>query len=134
MSSDSYPVIPRMYLPTPGHCFKCGSNERDCIDLGFNAEYYGAVLLCIECGHELVNVDELEFVDKNTLRGLEDDSNTLSIVQAAIREAVEDHGNAVESANSAFVNRLVVFVADDRYADRVSVEKLAPTIEDGILQ
>ena len=43
-------------LPAPGKCGVCGSVERDCIDFGLDVDYYGAVLLCVECISEAHSV------------------------------------------------------------------------------
>lgn len=69
--NDAFPVIQSYRLPTPGKCYKCGSDQRDCIDLGYDAEYYGAVLLCIACARSLSDVSELGFRTEASVKELE---------------------------------------------------------------
>ena len=35
--------------PAPGKCIVCGSVERVVVDFGANAEFYGAILICVAC-------------------------------------------------------------------------------------
>ncbi len=100
MTNDAFPVIPSFRLPTPGKCYKCGSDQRDCIDLGYDAEYYGAVLLCLQCAHSLVDVPELEFVTKQSVADLEFDIAKLRKSEAKL-----------SSARAALVNGILASVA-----------------------
>jgi len=64
MSSDRYKIIQRQFLPLPGVCAICGSNQRDCVDFGIEMDYVGAFMLCTECVMEVVNVDEIGLMRK----------------------------------------------------------------------
>jgi len=78
MPSDAFPVIKAQFLPMPGTCAKCGSSQRDCIDLLIDHDYYGAVMLCILCAKELVNVDELGFMFKSEAETIKKQNDALS--------------------------------------------------------
>lgn len=110
MSSDSFPVIPAGLLPTPGTCSKCGSNLRDCIDLGINVDYYGAVLLCVSCAGEFVNVDQLNLVTKHKFdeikyqydklsHGFNDLNNALTGLRDGLLRDIDAFDSAVRGAS-----------------------------------
>lgn len=47
-------------LVTPGKCAACGSVERPVVDFGLDIDFYGAVLLCVQCvgeAHEAFNIN-----------------------------------------------------------------------------
>ena len=37
------------YLPAPALCLCCGSTGKDSIDTGKTEDYYGRVLICVDC-------------------------------------------------------------------------------------
>lgn len=65
MPSDAFRLVPVGLLPTPGTCCKCGSNLRPAIDFGITVEYFGAVLICVECIMDIVNVEELDLMHRS---------------------------------------------------------------------
>lgn len=38
--------------PAPGHCAVCGSVSKPVVDFDMTVDYYGAVLLCVDCIRE----------------------------------------------------------------------------------
>lgn len=59
MPSDTFKFVPAGLAPAPGTCMICGSNQRDFIDWGREAEYYGAILFCVDCVKDITNVEQL---------------------------------------------------------------------------
>ena len=100
--NDSYPVIKAGLLPIPGKCFKCGSDQRDCIDLGYDAEYYGAMLLCLACAHSLSDVPELGFVTADSVREMETELARLKRLEAKLGKAKVALNSGILSAIDSF--------------------------------
>lgn len=49
----------------PGKCAVCGTVERPVVDFGMTLDYYGAVLLCVECVTSAYNTVQLVMGDES---------------------------------------------------------------------
>lgn len=49
----------------PGKCAVCGTVERPVVDFGMTLDYYGAVLLCVECLTSAYNTVQLVMGDES---------------------------------------------------------------------
>lgn len=46
--------------PAPGHCAVCGSVSKPVVDFDMTVDYYGAILLCVDCVREaFINLGNL---------------------------------------------------------------------------
>lgn len=90
MPSEAFPVVKAQVLPMPGSCAKCGSSQRDCIDLLIDHDYYGAVLLCVLCARELVHVEQLGFMFKEEATMLIAQNSVLSDRDTTLSNARND--------------------------------------------
>lgn len=50
--NSKFRIVAAGNLPAPGKCSVCGSVERDAVDFGLDIEFYGRVLICVECVHD----------------------------------------------------------------------------------
>lgn len=84
MSSDTFRILHTGgVVPIPGTCCICGFDRRDFVDWGLNIEYYGAVLICVECINNLGQLEELDFA---TRQELNDARATIRNLMQTIRE------------------------------------------------
>lgn len=94
MPSDTFKYIPVERLPMPGTCCICGSNQRGCIDFGITVEYFGAVLICVECIQDITNVEELALVSEAAVfdwkMRVGSANHQIAILKAASKEIKDD--------------------------------------------
>lgn len=83
-SSEPYFLIPAQYLPNPGTCRTCGSNQRDCVDFGITIDFEGAILICVSCIQQLKYIEELDLIDRKTVDNVIEANRKLMVQQAAL--------------------------------------------------
>jgi len=58
-------VVKGNELPLPGKCWCCGACDRDCVHWGYDEDFVGVVMLCVNCVLEAAsNFRRDEQVDK----------------------------------------------------------------------
>lgn len=93
MPSDTFKYVQAGQAASPGTCAICGFDRRDFIDFGITAEYYGAILVCVECIGELSNVEQLDFVRRSDYDAVTALNNSLTGTireYEGLRQGLED--------------------------------------------
>jgi transcription elongation factor Elf1 len=106
MTSDRYVLIAKQYLPHPGTCAICGSNQRDCVDFRIDIDYMGAFLLCTECVGEVVNVDELHLMRKADAVTLMEENDLMRRQLNQAVDAMEDMQSGLVATVDTYVHRI----------------------------
>lgn len=83
-SSEPFSLIPVGFLPNPGICRICGSNQRACVDFGLTFDFEGAVLICVSCFQQVKYIDELGFIDRKTVESVIEANRQLMLKQTAL--------------------------------------------------
>lgn len=112
MSSDRYKVIQREFLPMPGVCAICGSNQRDCVDFNINVDYVGAFLICLECMVEVVNIDELDLMRRIDHVKTAESNAKLSKQLEKVWTLMEEFQNGVVANVDDYRRRIVNVIPD----------------------
>ena len=110
--SDTFHVIPAGLLPNPGTCSVCGSNQRDCLDWGITVEYFGAVLICVECCHDLTTVPELNFVSGQAVGEMLAENLRLTAREKEMESAIRELRASLVAVADGFHHRIVNSVPD----------------------
>jgi hypothetical protein len=113
MTSDRFSVIERQFLPFPGTCAICGSNQRDCVDFGINKDYEGAFLMCLECAREMSNVDELDLIRREEVVHLMEDNDIKNRQMAMAVDAMEDMQRGLVASVDTYISRVRSLTPDD---------------------
>lgn len=110
LSMSRFVFVERQYLPFPGTCIICGSNQRDCIDFGANIEYHGALLMCISCVKAMIDqIPQLEVVRKEEADKIASERDRLGFqhhllmdgfkeLKHGVVAAIDDYGTAIGHA------------------------------------
>lgn len=117
--------IPGQHLPAPGYCISCGNNGVDCIDSGSSKDFYGALLLCLDCFRDgALRISELDLFDKtlhnNMIAELEEKIEWRKSFEPTIAKLELDLDTAMRGARRGFSQR---YVADN------SFDEIQPRIE-----
>lgn len=112
MTSDRYKVIPRQFLPIPGVCAICGSNQRDCVDFGINIEYVGAFLVCTECMQEVVNIDELDLMKRIDHTKTEEENLKLRAQLDKVWETMREFQDGVVASVDHYRHNIINVIPD----------------------
>lgn len=95
--------------PAPGNCCCCGSVERATVDFGLDIEFYGRVLVCVECLREAV-----------TLTSMDTDPETLRAASLAEKKSVDtEKVNEFLSLTNDLAGRLIHLLPDSYFNDLV---------------
>lgn len=113
MTSDRFKVIERQFLPYPGTCIVCGTNQRDMIDIGVDRDYEGAFLICIECAREFANVDELDLIRREEVVHLMEENDTMRLQMAMSVDAMEDMQRGLVASVDTYISRIRSLAPDD---------------------
>jgi hypothetical protein len=111
-TSDTFHVIPVGLLPNPGTCSICGSNQRDCLDWGITVEYFGAILICVECVRDLVNVPELGLMHESEVSAMMEDNLRLTARDREMESVRRDLRAALAAVADGFDHRIIKSVPD----------------------
>jgi|SRR5947209_6845356 len=100
------------FLPAPGHCLSCGNNGVDCIGSGSSKDFYGALLLCLECFRDgALRISELDLFDKtahnNITAELEEKIEWRNSLEPTINKLESDISRAVYNARHGFNQRYI---------------------------
>ena len=120
MTSEPYTLILAGLLPLPGHCVVCGSNQRDCVDIGFTAEYFGAVLICTDCIKPLAQIPELGFRLQSDVEYILAANELLSKRDAAMTRIREDLRRALVAVADSVDERIIAADVDTVFGTEVS--------------
>lgn len=93
MPSDTFKFVEAQHAPHPGRCIICGFDRRDFVDIQRDAEYYGAILICVECIQELTNVEQLPWVQRADFETQQQINRSLRqtvLEYEALRRTLED--------------------------------------------
>lgn len=118
MPSDTFRYIPVGQAPIPGTCSVCGFDLRGMIDFGITVEYFGAVLVCVECIKELANCEEAGLMLVSDADSLRKENTFLAIRDMHINTARESLKDGLVAVVDSF-NRTV----DDLDSSNVSLIK-----------
>jgi hypothetical protein len=110
--SDTFKVIPVGLLPNPGTCSICGSNQRDCLDWGITVEYFGAVLVCVECCRDLTTVPELNFVSGQAVGEMLAENLRLTAREKEMESAIRELHASLAAVADGFSHRVLNSVPD----------------------
>lgn len=116
MPSDTFKYVQAGMAASPGTCAICGFDRRDFIDFGITAEYYGAILVCVECIADLSNVEQLDFVRRS-------DYNMVAALNNSLTNTIKEY----EGLRQGLEDGLVRVSRDFTLAfDNVGVHSVAP--------
>jgi len=113
MTSDRFRIIERQFLPFPGTCAICGTDQRDMIDFGITKEYDGAFLMCLECGREMANVDELDLIRREEVVTLMEENDIMKRQMAMAVDAMEDMQRGLVASVDTYIGRVRSLNPDD---------------------
>lgn len=105
------------FLPAPGHCLSCGSTGVDCIDSGVSKDFYGALLLCLDCFRDgALKIPQLELFDEtlhnNMVAELEEKLEWRENLEPTIAKLELDLDTALRGARRGFRQR---YIADSTF-------------------
>lgn len=127
MTSDRFRVIERQFLPHPGTCAICGTNQRDMIDFGVDRDYTGVFLMCLECAREMVNVDELNLIRYEDVARLMDENNVMKRQMAVAVIAMEDMQHGLVASVDTYIGRVRSLTPEFVVDTEVSAEDEPPS-------
>lgn len=104
--------IPGNMLPTPGYCLVCGADKIDCVDSGISKQFYGALLICINCFRDgALRILELDLFDRtlhaNMIAELEEKIEWRKSFEPTVAKLEADISSALDRARHGFNQRYI---------------------------
>lgn len=88
----------------PGNCTVCGAVDRPVVDFNFDLDFYGAIVICVECMKAAAEI--LGMVDRESLDRAELVQRAHSDQIMAAKELTDEYYNRIADLLGEFTDRL----------------------------